>query len=408
MEEEDQHHERDRYRFFDELVLEILHSPLDQRRAIVDWNDLHALRQAGRQFVDAFGHPVDDFESVLAVAHHDDARDHLALAIELGHAAPQRRSFDDPAKIGDGHRSAVFGVERDLLKLSGRGHIASRAHEKFGLGLLDDAAACFKRRPAHRFDHFRKRHAERAQSVRIKEHLKLALKAPDRGDLRHAVHGGEFKAQEPVLKGAQIGEVALARAVHQGVLIDPADTCGVGTELRRRAGGQFGLHARERLEHAGARPILIHPVLEHHVDEGGTEHGDAAHVLCPRQAQQRARHRIGDEVFDQLRALAGKLGAYDDLGVGHVRHRVERRGLDRANPADQQYHRADQDQELVLDRPGDKAGDPALGRVAKPGVSGLHDPPRRASCLRSCLRLVHAPARPLATSPVSRLHRRRG
>jgi len=62
-------------------------------------------------------------------------------------------------------------------------------------------------------------------------------------------------------------------------LVDPADTGGVRPELRRDALGHAAGGEVEVLQHAGARPVDVRPVLENDVDERGAEEREAAHHL---------------------------------------------------------------------------------------------------------------------------------
>ncbi len=61
------------------LCVEVLDRALDQRRAVVDRDDLDALRQAAPDLLELPLHAADDVERVLAGAHDDDAADDFAL-----------------------------------------------------------------------------------------------------------------------------------------------------------------------------------------------------------------------------------------------------------------------------------------------------------------------------------------
>ena len=81
---------------------------MDQLRAVVDGLDTHALGQAGRcprSGLDV----VDDVERVLAEALQGDATHRLALAVELGDAAPLVGSQLDPRHVA---RSAPGSARR--------------------------------------------------------------------------------------------------------------------------------------------------------------------------------------------------------------------------------------------------------------------------------------------------------
>ena len=71
----------------------------DQLGAVVGGDDLHALGQRGLELVQLRLHPVDDVERVLALAHHHDAAHHVALAVEVGDAAPHLRAQRDGGHV---------------------------------------------------------------------------------------------------------------------------------------------------------------------------------------------------------------------------------------------------------------------------------------------------------------------
>ena len=51
-------------------------------------------------------HALDDVERVLAVAHHDDSADGVAIAVEIGDAAPDLRAKCDGCHVAQQHRRA--------------------------------------------------------------------------------------------------------------------------------------------------------------------------------------------------------------------------------------------------------------------------------------------------------------
>jgi hypothetical protein len=80
-------------------------------------------------------------ERVLAVAHHDDAADHLALAVEFrdaaAHLRPARTSATSRNSTGVPSFVAVSGMRAGPRAL----HVARDAHHVLGLGHLEHRAA---------------------------------------------------------------------------------------------------------------------------------------------------------------------------------------------------------------------------------------------------------------------------
>ena len=89
-------------------------------------------------------------------------------------------------------------------------------------------------------------------------------------------------------------------------------------------------HLAQVLEHARTRPVQIGAVFENDVDIGVAEERVAAHRERFRHRQHRGRQRIRHLVLDDLRRLAGKRRLDDDLHVGQIRQRVDRRLLARS------------------------------------------------------------------------------
>ena len=203
----------------------------------------------------------------------------------------------------------------------------------------------------------RLRDAERAHAVRIEDDLVLAHHAADAGDFGDVRHRLQLELQEPVVERPKLTEVLRAAAVDQRVLVDPADAGRVRPERGARAGRQATLHLVEVLDDARAGPVRIGLVVEQDVDEGVAEERIAAHRLGAGDAQHRRGHRIGDQVLDDLRRLAGEGRADDDLRVGEIRQGVERRLGHRPDARGDQERRRDQDQEAIDDRPANEGGD---------------------------------------------------
>jgi len=349
--EEDDAHQAD-----DEYLLEQL---LDQRAdrflyevgAVVRRDDLDARRQ---RRLDVSEFPFDavyDVERVLAVAHHDDAADDFALAVELRDAPPHIRAvrYDAQVLYQDGD-AALAGGDRDILYIFERRYVAPAADHVFLAAQLHDAAADVLVGAADGGHDLAERDAVGGELVGVDFDLVRLLEAAHARDLGDAGHGLEPILEVPILKRAEGSEVVLARFIHERVLEDPPHAGGVRAEGGRHAGGQLLAGLAEVLQDAAARPIHVGAVLEDDVDEGEAEEGVAADDLDARRRQHRRDERVRYLVLHQVRAAARPLGEDYDLDVGEVRDGVEGDARDGPDAPGHGERGEEHDDELVLGR----------------------------------------------------------
>ena len=355
--QEQQHDEDHGEHHLDERLAHVVDRAADQRRAVVDRDDLHPGRQARLDLADALLDAIDHVDRVLSLAHHDDPRHHFAGAVQIRHAPPQIRADRHVADVADpDRRAALAGGHDDALEVGDRLRVPAAAHHVLGAAELDQPAGSLRVAAAHRLDDALDREAVVAQTVRVHVHLVLLGEPAERGHLRHAGHRLQVVAQVPVLVRPQIGEALCARAVDERVLEHPADTGRVGPELRPRIGRQPRQHAREVLQRPRARPVGVGAVLEDHVDERVAEVGDAADRPHARRAEQRRHDRIRDLRLDEVgAAIPSRID--DDLRVAEVGDRVERHVPQRARAGERGGAHEQQDEELVPDREVDDALD---------------------------------------------------
>jgi len=202
------------------------------------------------------------------------------------------------------------------------------------------------------------RDAEGLQLPGIDDDLVLLLEAAHAGDLGDALRGDKVVADDPVLDAPQFGQRAL-RTEHD-ILVDPADAACVGTQRGCDALRQSFCCEVQVLQHAGACPIEVGPVVEHHVDEGHAEIRKPPHHLGMRHRQQRSGQRVGDLVLDHLGCLARILGVDDHLRVREVRERVQWRVSDSPHADTDHDEGGEQHQHLVAGGQLDKAADHGL------------------------------------------------
>ena len=113
------------------------------------------------------------------------------------------------------------------------------------------------------------------------------------------------------------------------------------------------------------REVLIHVVFEDDVDHREAERGLRADDAHAGQALQVHRERVADLVFDFLRAVAGPVGEHDDLVVGEIGNRVDRRGGGGPPAPRSERHRERDDEDAVLQRQFDNP--------VHHGFSGVND-----------------------------------
>ncbi len=353
VEEEEDTHESDDDRLFEQRAREGGHGALDQRRAVVADFDGHVVWQPCLELREPRLDPLDRLERIGAGAHDDDAAYGLALAVPLREPAPDLRADRDVGDLTQEDRSATGAEpEHDSLEILDAAYVAAPAHHQLGLAALDHASADIGVRaldgPLDRLQ----RDAVGPHLQRVDLHLILADETADRRDLCDAFDGGERIAQVVVLQAAELGQGALlgAERVHVG----PADPCRVGTELGHDAGGELRGEPGERLEDTGASPVQVRPVLEEHVDERDPEVGVAPHDLRVRDREHLRRDRCRDLVLDHLGSLARVLRVHDDLDVRQVRDGVEAHLAKSPGAPEHRERECDHHQKLVAHRPFDQ------------------------------------------------------
>ena len=355
VQQEDDADEGDDDAFLDQRALQRVDGPQDQLRAVVDRLDAHVLGQARGDLGDLLLDVVDDLEGVFAVALDGDAADHLALAVQLGEAAPFVRPQLDAGDVAEQHRRQPLGFQHHLLEVAGPAQVAAAPNHVLGLGHFDDPAAHVHVAGADGIDDVGERDPVALQPQGIDGDGVGLDEAADAGDLRDPLRLGQREADGPVLQGTQLGERPLG--AHDDVLVDPADAGGIRPQRWRDAGRQPAGGEVEVFEDARARPVEVGAVLEDDVDERDAEHRKAAHHLRVRHGQHGRGQREGDLVLHDLRCLARILGVDDHLDVGEVGDGVHRRLDHRVDAGGDDEDGGEQDQEEVVGRPADDGGD---------------------------------------------------
>ena len=351
----DQRHDDE---LLDELVAQVVHRPVDEQRTVVGRNDLDAGRQARLERLELRLHRLDGRARVLARAHHHHAAGDFALAVQLGDAAAHLRADLHERHVAQQDRRGAGQRERDGAEVVERLQEAARADHVLGLGHLDDRAARGLVGLLQRLHRPCLRDAERTHPVRVEHHLVLPHHAADAGHLRHVRDRLQLELQEPVVERAQLADVVPAACGRPARTRRPSRRRSrPGPSEALAPGGQPALHLVEVLDDARARPVRVGLVVEQDVDERVAEERVAADRLRAGHAEHRRGERIGDEVLDDLRRLAGVGRADDDLRVREVGQRIQRRARHREEAGDDQERGRDEDQEPVADGPADEGGD---------------------------------------------------
>src|SRR5438067_8377104 len=84
--EEDDNHQTDDDRLFDQVALQRLNRFLNQRSAVIACDYLDSRRERALDLLQFLFHAVDNVESIQAIPHHDNAADSFALALPFGNA----------------------------------------------------------------------------------------------------------------------------------------------------------------------------------------------------------------------------------------------------------------------------------------------------------------------------------
>ena len=81
-------------------------------------------------------------------------------------------------------------------------------------------------------------------------------------------------------------KIVLPGAIHQGVLVSPANAGRVGTNRGSDSLGELARDLVHVFQHTGTRPIHVGPVLEDHIDKRQAKERLAPHILDVRGIQQ--------------------------------------------------------------------------------------------------------------------------
>ena len=357
MKEENNRYQADDNGLSQKVALQRSDCRADQSGAVVAGLDLNSIRQRWRDLCNLAFHAVDHVQSVLAVAHHDNAAYGFSFTLPLRDPFPDIGAETHRGEVAQHHRSAVFGGHRDVLQVGKRTQIAQPADHVARAIHFQHASAHFIGAGAHTVDHARKGNAVGEQLVGIELDLILADKSADGRHFSDSRHGRQLIAKLPILNAPQIGQAMRVVPVNQRVLKYPARPGRIGTKHRFCVRRQPTLNGLQVFENARTRPIEISAVLKDDINVGIGEHRLRANGFDVRCRKQVADDGVSDLVLDHIWWLPRPRGVHDDLHIGDVGQGVKRHLLDGPQAANRQQCDRRENKEAVGRAPVDQSGD---------------------------------------------------
>ena len=141
VEQEQRAHQYHHGKLFEQLVRQRFDRLLNQRGAIVDRNNLDALRQRFLQLAQFRFYRAKGFQRVLPVAHHDYAASNLPFTVKLRHAPADLRANANGGDIFQQDRDAIAGGDHHIAKILQRAQIARCPHHILRFAHLQQGAA---------------------------------------------------------------------------------------------------------------------------------------------------------------------------------------------------------------------------------------------------------------------------
>ena len=299
--------------------------------------------------------------------HHDDAGHHIAFAVPIRNAAPKVGPEHHAADVLDANRNATWaGRQHDFSDIVDRLRISTAAHHVFGAAQFHQPSAHIVIPGAHGIGDLCDRDVIGLQAIRVDVHLILANEATQRRHLSHAWNRAQLIAEEPILQGPQLRQIALTGGVDQRVLEDPADAGCVRTKLGVDTLRKPRQHTGQIFERARARPVDIGAFVENDVDERIAEVRITAHRFDLGSAQHGRDDRVRHLVFHDVRA-AVPARVDDHLRVAQVGDRIERHMQDGPHAGCNAEPDQQKDQEFVASRELDDRVNHARALWGAPG-----------------------------------------
>ena len=145
MKQEDDDHQADDDRFFEQVALQRFDGCIDQIGAIVSRHDLDAGWKRGRDLAQLLLHSVDDVQRVHALAHDDDPADGFAFAIPLCDSFADIGAEAHRSQIAQQDRRPVLAADGNRCEIVQRAQIAETADHVLCAAQVEHATADFIR-----------------------------------------------------------------------------------------------------------------------------------------------------------------------------------------------------------------------------------------------------------------------
>src|SRR5207249_11072029 len=233
---------RDHDAFFNQLFAQRRNRASDQLASVVSRHDAHTGWQRRFDLVDFLFDTIDNVERVLAVTHHNDPTNGLALAVQFRDSAPDIAAEMHGAHVLHVNRRAFIYFQHNVFDVGDAFDVAAATHEIFRGRDLESLAAYYGVARFDRTDDVAERDVVGDERVWIEIDLVLLYEAADRRDFRDALHRLERVTKVPILDRTQRGQIMLSAIVNQRIFVHPSHARGVGSDRRVHALRQRAAH----------------------------------------------------------------------------------------------------------------------------------------------------------------------
>ena len=272
---EQQYDERDEDDTLQDIVHHGAHGKADKVVAVVERHYLHVLGQIVVLYLaDLRFQSLDNLFGVLALAHDDDALDHIAFLATSHLAEAWRTTLMHSGEVAHKDRRAPDVLHHDVANLVNVVNQSDAAHNIGLRAALDDVAANIDVAVGDGLVELQRTNAIGSELVGVDTDLKglhLTAEADDVGD---AGHRPELALDDPVLQSLQLTYRPFIAA--QRVAINLTRRTGERLNVGLHTIGEVGIV--EQVVNLLARELIVDMVVEAHGDHGEAEERRRANV----------------------------------------------------------------------------------------------------------------------------------